>query len=148
MKRLYALGFVAALLAATPGCSKNDPDSLTKQSISDMNDLASAIEKKESTDKIKSMAEKLKATQDKIVALKLSPDDSKKLMEKYQKEMMDALSKLMKAAMGNPEAMAALSSVGGLGDKIQVSSGDSTPGTTTTGSGGSAGTPSRTGGKK
>jgi hypothetical protein len=148
MKRLYALGFVAALLAATPGCSKNDPDSLTKQSISDMNDLASAIEKKESTDKIKSMAEKLKATQDKIVALKLSPDDSKKLMEKYQKEMMDALSKLMKAAMGNPEAMAALSSVGGLGDKIQVSSGGSTPGTTTTGSGGSAGTPSRTGGKK
>jgi hypothetical protein len=62
---------------------------------------------------------------------------------------MDALSKLVKAAMGNPEAMAALSSVGGLGDKFQVSSSGTTPGTTTAGSGGSTGTPiGRTGGKK
>jgi len=154
MKRLYAVGFVAALLAATPGCSKSDPDSLTKQSISDMNDLASAIEKKESTDKIKSLAEKLKATSDKIAALKLTPDESKKLMEKYQKETMDALSKLVKAAMANPEAMAALSSVGGLGDKYQVSFNGTIPGGTTTGSGstpmaGPGGTPAgRTGGKK
>ncbi len=134
MNRFVVVGFIAVVLTTVSGCGKNDPDSLTKESISQINDLASAIEKKESTDKIKSLAEKLKATQDKIQALKLSPEDQKKLMEKYQKETMEALSKLVKAAMGNPEAMAALSSVGGLGDKVSLG-GSTTAGTTQTGSG-------------
>jgi peptidoglycan hydrolase CwlO-like protein len=150
MKRLLVISLVAALLATVPGCSKNDPDSLTKQSISDMNDLASAIEKKESTDKIKSLAEKMKTTQDKLSALKLSPDDQKKLAEKYQKEIMDAAMKLMAAAMKNPEAMTALSSVGGLGDKFQASS-SNTPAPSPTPadpSNGSAGRPAGKPGKK
>jgi hypothetical protein len=154
MKRLLVFGLVAALFVAVPGCSKSDPDSLTKQSISDMNDLTAAIEKKESSDKIKSLAEKMKATQDKLSALKLSPEDQKKLAEKYQKELMDAAMKLMNAAMKNPEAMAALSSIGGMGDKFQVSS-SGAPGTAPAGApvpgptGGSAGNSvGKSGGKK
>ncbi|HEV3438712.1 MAG TPA: hypothetical protein VG122_15210, partial [Gemmata sp.] len=66
MKRFIVLGFVAMLLVSAPGCSSNDPDSLSKQSISQMNDLAAAIEKKESPDKIKSLVEKWKATVEKL----------------------------------------------------------------------------------
>jgi hypothetical protein len=125
MKRLIVLGFVAVVLATTTGCGK-DPDSLTKESISQMNDLSTAIEKKESIDTIKSLAEKYKATNEKIAALKLSPEDAKKLMEKYQKEQLEAFNKMVKAVMGNPEAMSALTAMGGLGSGFQVSSTSST----------------------
>ena len=126
MRRFVVLGFIAALFATVPGCSKNDPESLTKQSISELNDLAAAIEKKESSDKIKSLAEKWKVTLEKLKALNLSPEDQKNLQEKYLKEKLDAMSNLMNAAMKNPEGFAALSSLGEMGD-----------------TGGSVGTPGR-----
>src|ERR1700721_1528322 len=122
MKGLCVFGFVAALLVSVSGCGSKDPEGLTKQSISQMNDLAAAIEKKESTDTIKSLAEKYKATNEKLSALKLSPDEAKKIMEKYAKEQMEAGMRMLKAAMANPEAMVALSSMGGLGDSFQASS--------------------------
>jgi hypothetical protein len=115
MKRSIVLGFVAALLVSAPGCSSNDPDSLSKQSISQMNDLAAAIEKKESPDKIKSLVEKWKATVEKLEALKLSDDEKKKLAEKYQKETLEASKKLFAAVTANPEGAVALASLGGGG---------------------------------
>jgi hypothetical protein len=130
MKRLIVLGFVAALLVSAPGCSSNDPDSLSKQSISQMNDLAAAIEKKESPDKIKSLVEKWKATVEKMEALKLSDDEKKKLAEKYQKESLEASKKLLAAAMANPEGAVALASLGGggIGDKSQAGVGSKSQG--------------------
>jgi hypothetical protein len=121
MKRFNMYGIVAVLLVSAPGCSSNDPDSLAKQSISQMNDLAAAIEKKESPDKIKAIAEKLKATMEKLKALKLSDEEMKKLQEKYQKESTQAAQKMLAAAMANPEGATALASLGGggFGDKSQ-----------------------------
>ncbi len=120
MKRFIVLGFVAMLLVSAPGCSSNDPDSLSKQSISQMNDLAAAIEKKESPDKIKSLVEKWKATVEKMEALKLSDDEKKKLAEKYQKETLEASKKLLAAVTANPEGGMALASLGGgFGGKSQ-----------------------------
>ncbi len=147
MKRVIIIGFVAILLVSAPGCGSNDPDSLTKQSISQMNDLAAAIEKKESIDKIKSLAEKLKATHEKIASIKLSPEETSKLTEKYSKEQMEAGMKIAKAVMTNPEAMTAITSAGGLGDNLQVSAGGTTTTTTTT-SGFGSGTTGGGGGKK
>jgi outer membrane murein-binding lipoprotein Lpp len=150
MKRLYVFGIFTALLVSVSGCGSKDPEGLTKQLISQTNDLAAAIEKKESTDTIKSLAEKMKATSEKRSALKLTPEEAKQLMEKYAKEQLEAGMRLAKAVMGNPEAMAAITSIGGLGDQIQVSSGGTTTTTTTSGfgSGTTGGTGGRTGGKR
>ncbi len=90
----------------------SDPDALMKQMIAAVHTLASAIDKKESADKIKDLAQKLKATGDKIDALNLSADDKKKLEEKYKKEMTDALGKLFAAALSNPEGAKALEGFG------------------------------------
>jgi hypothetical protein len=128
MKRFIVLGFVAALLSSAPGCSSNDPDSLSKQSISQMNDLASAIEKKESPDKIKSLVERWKATVEKMEALKLSDEEKKKLAEKYQKESLEASKKLLAAATANPEGAMALASLAGFGDKSQAGVGGKSQG--------------------
>jgi hypothetical protein len=118
MKRLVAYGFAVALAVSLTGCGGgNDPDSLTKQMISDMNELATAIEKKESADKIKSLGEKMKATGDKLDALKLSPEDKKKLEEKYKKEMTEAFTKFLGAAMANPEGMKAIENLAMPGGK-------------------------------
>jgi hypothetical protein len=145
MKRVVVFGLVAVLLASSTGCGSNDPDALTKKMISQTNDLAAAIEKKESADTIKSLAGKLKETNEKIAALKLSPEQAKELMGKYAKEQMEAGLRMMKAAMANPEAMAALSSLGGLGNGMEISGGTTT---TTTSSGGSSVTTGGSVGKK
>jgi hypothetical protein len=153
MNRLYVLGFATALLVLVPGCGSNDPDSLMKKRISLSNDLASVIEKKESTDKIKAIVEKIKANEDKFASIKMSADDSKKLMEKYQKELVEAGMKAFKAAIANPEgmneAMKELASGSGFsGDGTTTingfSFGDDT--TTTTTNNGSSTTPTRAGG--
>jgi|SRR5579872_5798412 len=148
MNRFYVLGFVTALLVLVPGCGSNDPDSLMKQRISQTNDLASAIEKKESADKIKSLAEKLKATSEKLAGLKLSAEESKKMFEKYSGEIMESGMKLAKAVMSNPEAIAALTSMGGLGSDFQVSGGGTTTTTTTSNGSTTTTTSGGSGGKK
>src|ERR1700722_3689346 len=148
MNRLCVLGFVTALLVVVPGCSSNDPDSLMKERISLTNDLASAIEKKESADKIKSIAEKLKASTEKFASIKMSGEESKKLMEKYQNELMESGLKLAKAAMTNPDGIAALKSIGGFGDGFQVSGGGTTTTTTTSNGSTTTTTSGSSGGKK
>ena len=52
-----------------------------------MNELATAIEKKESPDKLKAIADKLKAVEEKLKGLKLSEEDSKKMLEKHGKDL-------------------------------------------------------------
>lgn len=113
MKRLTALGIVTVLLMATTGCAKS-PDALMKQGIDQMNDLAVALEKKESPDRIKSLAEKLKSTLEKLDGLKISEDEKKKLGEKYKDDLGKAAIKLMSAALAYPEGAKAMESVGPL----------------------------------
>jgi hypothetical protein len=108
MKRALVLGFVGVLMVSAPGCGGNDPESLIKQSISDMNALADALEKKEPTDKLKSAAEKLKGTIDKLKNMKLSKDEDERLKKKYEKELTDASMKMISAAGKNPEGAMAI----------------------------------------
>ena len=111
MKRALVYGFVALLLVPATGCKGNDPESLIKQQIADMNALADALEKKESPEKIKAAAEKLKATSDKLNALKLPEDQQKKLLEKYGQDLIGAAFKLAAAQMNNPEGAAAVENI-------------------------------------
>jgi hypothetical protein len=69
-------------------------------------------------------------------------------MEKYSKDLMEAGMRMLKAAMSNPEAMTALSSMGGLGDNFNMSSGGTTTTTSGFGSGPVGGTGGKSGGKK
>jgi hypothetical protein len=102
MKRFAVLGFLAVLLLSAPGCG--GPDSLAKEQISQMNNLADAIEKKEPAEKQKAIAEKIKATNEKIE--KLSQEEKDKLKKKYEAEGKAAAERLFKALVANPEAMA------------------------------------------
>lgn len=137
MARALVLGFIAVLFVSAPGCSGNDPDSLTKQSISQMNDLAAALEKKESQDTIKALAEKIKATNEKMEALKLSDKDKKKLQEKYKKEIEDVMKRIMTATLANPDAIAAMGSLAGTPPKGNAGNAGNT------GNGGSAQLPKK-----
>ena len=79
--------------------------------ISATNDLAAAIEKKESPDKIKALAEKLKKIKDDNSSLKVSEDEAKKILEKYAKDLMAAGVRLAKAGQDNPEGAKVVSEV-------------------------------------
>jgi hypothetical protein len=111
MKRALVCGFVALLLIPAAGCKGNDPESLIKQQIADMNALADALEKKESPEKLKAAAEKLKATSEKFKNLKLPEDQSKKLLEKYGGELIGAAFKLAAAEGKNPEGAKAVEDI-------------------------------------
>lgn len=116
MNRFVALGFVAVLMFVAPGCGGgNDPESLIKQSISDMNALSASLEKKESPDKIKAAADKLKATMDKLEGVKLPKEKDEELKKKYEKELTEAAMKMLGAAMSNPEGAKALEGLKGMG---------------------------------
>jgi len=104
MKRFAVLGFVAVLLLSAPGCG--GADSLAKEQISLMNDLAASIEKKEPADKQKAIADKMKAVGEKFEKLKLSDEEKEKLKKKYEGDMKAAAERLFKAIVANPEAAA------------------------------------------
>jgi lipoate-protein ligase A len=106
MKRFAPFFFVAALLISAPGCGGSKGEDLTKDLISQMNDLAAAIEKKEPVDKIKTIVEKMKATGEKAKELKLTKEEDEKLQKKYEKDMNTAQDRMKKAMEGlkdNPE---------------------------------------------
>jgi hypothetical protein len=107
MKRFVAFGFVAVLMVSAPGCG-GGADSLIKESISDMNDLSAALEKKESPEKIKAAAAKLKATTEKLKDLKLPKEEEEKLQKKYETDVKAAAERMMKAGLGNIEGAKAM----------------------------------------
>ena len=108
MKRALVLGCVALLVLCAPGCGGNSPESIFKRSISDLNTLAEALEQKESPDKIKATAERLKADSDQLKGLNLPQEELEKLKKKFEKELADAATKLVNAAGKNPEGLAAI----------------------------------------
>ncbi len=97
MKRFVALGIVGVLMFATTGCG--GPDSLFKEYIANVNALADSIEKKESKEKIQAVADRMKATQDKIDKLKLSDSEKESLKKKYEKDLEAAMKRLLSAIL-------------------------------------------------
>jgi hypothetical protein len=108
MKRSLVFGFVALILIPATGCKGDDPESLVKQSISDMNALSDALEKKESPEKLKAAAEKLKATMQKLKDKKVPKEEDERLKQKYEKELTEAAMRMLGAAMKNPEGAMAI----------------------------------------
>jgi hypothetical protein len=137
MKRFVAFALVGLLLPATSGCGgkgENVPENatteepsllslvglgpskaetLTRTLISQVNELADALEKKESPDKINAVAAKLKATGDAMRGMKLPKAEEEKLKTKYEAELKAVMERLMKAAMSNPEGAKAIAALGG-----------------------------------
>jgi hypothetical protein len=124
VKHLLGLGALL-VLGAVVGCGggtsspsskgveaapDSEADKLLKEQIALMNDMATAIEKKELDTKAK-IEEKTKEIGKKLDALKLSEADQKKLQEKYKGELEKAMARVMAAGLK------AAGDVGGLKDK-------------------------------
>lgn len=107
MKRFVAFGFVAVVLASATGCSSGAEGAL-KEMIADMNALSDAVEKKESPDKIKAAAQKMKASAEKLEKIKVTKSEDDRLKTKYEKDVNSAVERMMKAMMSNPEAAPAV----------------------------------------
>lgn len=97
MRRVLAFGLVGFVLASASGCG--GADSLMKELISGLNDMAASIEKKEPPEKQQAIADRIKKTSEKLDKLKLSDDEKKKLVEKYKPQLEEAFGRLMKASM-------------------------------------------------
>jgi hypothetical protein len=117
MKRLTLLLVLTMPLLAAPGCS-NSPDCLLERLISQMNDLSTAIDEHDSFERIKSRAEKVKTTMDRVNALKLADEEKTRLHDAYKNELEEAKDKLLKAMLTNPESLKA-TEAGGLGGQRQ-----------------------------
>jgi len=97
MKKFLSLTCAFALLVGVSGCGSK-ADSLIKEQIKLMNDLADAIEKDDEA-KAKDIQEKIKENGKKLDDLKLSDDEKKKLEEKYKGDVEKAMKRVMEAAM-------------------------------------------------
>lgn len=105
MARVLTVGLVGLFLLTATGCG-NSPDGLVKSLITDMNRLADSMEKGEPEDKQKAIAERLKATGEKLEKLNLTAEQKKALQDKHKDEMEKALGRLFGAAMKQGAAKA------------------------------------------
>jgi tellurite resistance protein len=96
MTRILKLTGVIAVCFLLAGCG-NKADTLAKKSIDLMNELAAAFETGDK-EKIKSISARMKEVLKEVKDLKLTPEDDKKMEEKYKKEMEQAQTR-MKAAV-------------------------------------------------
>jgi TolB-like protein len=90
------LGSLFLALCAVSGCGAN-ADSLVKEDIKAMNDLAEALETNAPEAKVKELRTRLEDTNKKLAALKLSDDDKKTLVERHKDELVKAQMRFVKA---------------------------------------------------
>ena len=104
MKRLASAACVLILLSKLTGCGSggSSADSLMKEQIKLMNELAEAMESGADQSKVEALNKKLNETAEKFKALKLSEDDTKKLAEKYKDDLGKAVMRLMAASFKGP----------------------------------------------
>jgi hypothetical protein len=98
MKKTLALVSSCLLLVGVSGCGTS-PDTLRRDQIRAMNDMAEAIEKNEPEGKISEIKARIEQNNKKMEQLKLSDDDKKKLAEKHKDELMQAMTRLQKAML-------------------------------------------------
>jgi hypothetical protein len=97
MKKVSVLGCAFVFLVGVSGCGSS-PDSLVKDQIKNMNDMADAMEKGDEA-KLKELEKKSKDIEKKLDDLKLSDEEKKKLLEKHKDELGAALGRIMQATM-------------------------------------------------
>jgi len=115
MKKVLVSFSALALVFLVSGCG-DSPDSIMKDTIKLMNDMADAVESakdKDSAEKAKAKLEdidkKFKDLAERAKKVKVSDDQGKKLTEKYKEDIEKATKRMMEAGMSlakNPEAAA------------------------------------------
>lgn len=103
MTRRAAFLLAALLALAGAGCETDDPEPTIKEAIADTNALAVAIERKESAETIKAAGEKLNATMGKLGRLRVSREKDAVMKRKYERDLVDAGTRLGLAGVSNPE---------------------------------------------
>ncbi|HMF12349.1 MAG TPA: hypothetical protein VKE94_08585 [Gemmataceae bacterium] len=96
MNRLIVVACGLLLILGVSGCGSN-ADSLMKEQIKLMNELADALEGGADQAKIEAINTKMKENGEKLEALKLSEADKKKLAEKYKDDMTKVGARLASA---------------------------------------------------
>ena len=107
MKRFVAFAVVGFVLTTVSGCGSK-AERLTKDMITTMHDMADALEKKESPEKIKALAERFKKIGEEGKDLKLTKEEEEKLKKKYEGDIKAAAERLDKAMDANPEGAKAM----------------------------------------
>jgi hypothetical protein len=104
MRNAIFVGCALVALVAVTGCGSS-PDSLVKDQIKAMDEMADALESNAPESKVEEIKKKMEDINKKLEALKLSDEDKKKLLEKHKAEFEKAGTRLAKAslnkAMGN-----------------------------------------------
>jgi peptidoglycan hydrolase CwlO-like protein len=100
MKKAMVLVSLLVLSFTLSGCGSN-PDSLMKDQISAMNDLADAYEKNEPKSKIEKLKKRMDENSKKMEELNLSVDEKKQLVEKHKDELAKATARLVQAAVSS-----------------------------------------------
>lgn len=95
MKRLTLACCFAAVVMMS-GCGSS-ADSILKKQIVLMNDMADAIENDASKEEIDKLKERGDALDKKLKALNLSAEEQRKLRERHEEEMNEAMAHLKKA---------------------------------------------------
>src|SRR5262249_13834562 len=104
MKKVSVLGCAFVFLVGVGGCGSS-ADSLVKDQIKNMNNMADALEQcdqakfKELEKNGKDIEKKGKDLDKKLEELKLSDEEKKKLLEKHKDELGAALGRIMQATM-------------------------------------------------
>jgi hypothetical protein len=92
------LGGVFVLLCGLSGCGSS-ADSLMKDQINLMNEMADAIEKGEPEAKLQTLKQRGEEIEKKMKAMNISDAEKKRLEEKYKDDLTKALGRLLKAGM-------------------------------------------------
>jgi peptidoglycan hydrolase CwlO-like protein len=104
MRKLIVVAGALMLMMSLSGCGSS-ADSLTKDQIKLMNELADAIDKGADKAKLEDISKRIQEVDKKFKDLKLSADEEKKLKDKYNKEGEEAAKKLFAAMLKNPKAL-------------------------------------------
>lgn len=98
MKNTVRLGMLLVLCVGLVGCG-NSADSLVKQQIDVINDMAEAVENGASQSEMEEIQERGEAINKKIQDLNLSQEEKEKLLERHKDEYSKATSRLAAAMM-------------------------------------------------
>jgi hypothetical protein len=95
MKRIVALGLVAVVLLSASGCG--GPDALMRELITNLNQVAELIERKEPKERIQLALDRANNTAEKINKLKMNREDQDALFKKYDDELKKVAERLKAA---------------------------------------------------
>jgi hypothetical protein len=98
MKRLVAVGLTAILAVSMAGCGARTGDDAARDTLDLANELATALEKRESPNKIAAIVQRMRAGRDRDKDLKLSKEEREALKKKYEPELKAAQARINKAA--------------------------------------------------